>query len=149
MSMDRSLKAGSWPGSTSQRFDPRRTHWRASLEEGDGKWDPTKPVTGLVKVGNRKLIVGGKAEKKDDAAAVPGAPAAKGSGRQGCRRSRRQRCGRYQGGCPGCPGRVIPFEPSHGFVRLDHQRPAFNLERSASRSLWTRSIEVEGWTFCV
>lgn len=76
MSMDRSLKAGS--GLIRHRNVLTRGE-RIERLQGDGKWDPTKPVTGLVKVGNRKLIVGGKAEKKDDAAATPGAPAAKGA----------------------------------------------------------------------
>jgi small basic protein (TIGR04137 family) len=76
MSMDRSLKAGA--GLVRHRNVLTRGE-RIERLQGDGKWDPTKPVTGLVKVGNRKLIVGGKAEKKDDAAAVPGAPAAKGA----------------------------------------------------------------------
>jgi small basic protein (TIGR04137 family) len=77
MSMDRSLKAGA--GLVRHRNVLTRGE-RIERLQGDGKWDDTKPVTGLVKVGNRKLIVGGKAEKKDDAAAAtPGAPAAKGA----------------------------------------------------------------------
>lgn len=76
MSMDRSLKAGA--GLVRHRNVLTRGERIAKLQS-DGKWEDGKPVTGLVKVGNRKLIVGGKAEKKDDAAAVPGAPAAKGA----------------------------------------------------------------------
>lgn len=77
MSMDRSLKAGA--GLVRHRNVLTRGE-RISRLEADGKWDETKSVMGLVKVGNRKLIIGGKAEKKDDAAAAtPGAPAAKGA----------------------------------------------------------------------
>lgn len=76
MSMDRSLKAGA--GLVRHRNVLTRGERIARLQ-ADGKWDETKPVTGLVKVGNRKLIIGGKAEKKDDAAATAGAPAAKGA----------------------------------------------------------------------
>lgn len=78
MSMDRSLKAGA--GLIRHRNVLTRGE-RIDRLQADGKWDPTKPVTGLVKVGNRKLIVGGKTEKKEDAAAAatPGAPAAKGA----------------------------------------------------------------------
>jgi small basic protein (TIGR04137 family) len=80
MSMDRSLKAGA--GLVRHRNVLTRGE-RISRLEADGKWDESKPVTGLVKVGNRKLIIGGKAEKKDDAAATTAkgaaAPAAKGA----------------------------------------------------------------------
>lgn len=76
MSMDRSLKAGA--GLVRHRNVLTRDE-RVSRLQGEGKWDETKPVTGLVKVGNRKLIIGGKAEKKDDAAATAAAPAAKGA----------------------------------------------------------------------
>lgn len=81
MSMDRSLKAGA--GLVRHRNVLTRGE-RISRLEADGKWDDSKPVTGLVKVGNRKLIIGGKAEKKDDTVAAPAAkgaaaPAAKGA----------------------------------------------------------------------
>ena len=76
MSMDRSLKAGA--GLIRHRNVLTRME-RLDRLAGDGKWDDTKSVMGLVKVGNRKKIIGGKAEKADDATAVAGAPAAKGA----------------------------------------------------------------------
>lgn len=75
MSMDRSLKAGA--GLVRHRNVLTRME-RIDKLKADGKWEEGKPVTGLVKVGHRKTIVGAKADKKvDDAAAV--APAAKGA----------------------------------------------------------------------
>lgn len=75
MSMDRSLKAGS--GLVRHRNVLTRME-RIEKLKADGKWEEGKPVTGLVKVGHRKMIIGGKAEKKD-ATADAAAPAAKGA----------------------------------------------------------------------
>lgn len=75
MSMDRSLKAGS--GLLRHRNVLTRGERIAQLKS-EGKWEEGKPVTGLVKVGHRKMIIGGKAEKKD-ATADAAAPAAKGA----------------------------------------------------------------------
>ena len=78
MSMDRSLKAGS--GLVRHRNVLTRGERIAKLK-ADGKWEEGKPVTGLVKVGHRKMIIGGKTEKKADAgdAAAPAAKGAKGA----------------------------------------------------------------------
>lgn len=75
MSMDRSLKAGS--GLVRHRNVLTRGERIAQLKS-EGKWEEGKPVTGLVKVGHRKMVIGGKAEKKD-ATADAAAPAAKGA----------------------------------------------------------------------
>ncbi len=75
MSMDPSLKSAS--ALVRHRNVLTRGERLLKLAE-QGKWDENKSVFGLVKVGNRKLIVGGKGGKKeegDDAAA----PAAKGA----------------------------------------------------------------------
>lgn len=76
MSMDRSLKAGA--GLVRHRNVLTRME-RIDKLKADGKWEVGKPVTGLVKVGHRKTIVGAKADKKVDDAAAAAAPAAKGA----------------------------------------------------------------------
>ena len=86
MSMDRSLKAGA--GLVRHRNVLTRDE-RVTRLESEGKWDESKSVQGLVKVGNRKLIIGGKAEKKtDDAAAAPAAKGAKGAAAPAARERR-------------------------------------------------------------
>ncbi|MBC7785061.1 MAG: small basic protein, partial [Burkholderiales bacterium] len=74
MSLDSSLKSAS--ALVRHRNVLTRGERLLRLKE-QGKWDEGKPVFGLPKVGNRKLIVGGK-EKKEEV--VDGAaPAAKGA----------------------------------------------------------------------
>ncbi len=76
MSLDSSLKSGG--GLVRHRNVLTRGERLAKLTEA-GKWDTDKQgVFGLPKVGNRKLIVGGKSEKKEEAA-DGAAPAAKGA----------------------------------------------------------------------
>jgi small basic protein (TIGR04137 family) len=112
MSLDSSLKSAS--SLVRHRNVLTRGERLAKLAE-QGKWDQSKSPFGLPKVGNRKLIVGGKDKKEaaeGDSAAAPAAggkaapaakgaaPAAKGAapakGRgsgQGCRRPGREgRC---------------------------------------------------------
>ena len=77
MSMDRSLRGAS--SLVRHRNVLTRGERLDRLKEQE-KWDESKPVMGLPKVANRKLALA-KAEKTEtaDAAAVPGAPAAKGA----------------------------------------------------------------------
>ncbi|GIW77038.1 MAG: hypothetical protein KatS3mg104_2101 [Phycisphaerae bacterium] len=75
MSMDPSLKSAT--GLVRHRNVLSRAERLAKLAE-QGKWDESKSVFGLPKVGNRKLVVGGKSKKEaaeGDAAATPAAPA--------------------------------------------------------------------------
>ena len=83
MSLDASLKSAS--SLVRHRNVLTRGERLDVLAEQD-KWDDSKPVLGLPKVGHRKLIVGGKAPKAEgeEAVAAPvkgakGAPAAKGA----------------------------------------------------------------------
>lgn len=75
MSMDPSLKSAS--ALVRHRNVLTRGERLARLAE-QGKWDDGKSVFGLVKVGNRKLVVGGKV-KKEAAEGDAAAPAAKGA----------------------------------------------------------------------
>jgi small basic protein (TIGR04137 family) len=73
MSMDPSLKGAA---SLIRHRNVLNRAERIARLQGDGKWaETTHSALGLVKVGNRKLAVGGKSAKKDDAAAA--APAGK------------------------------------------------------------------------
>ncbi len=78
MSMDPSLKSAS--ALVRHRNVLTRGERLDKLAE-QGKWDDQKSVFGLVKVGNRKLIVGGKvkAEAAEGDAAAPAAKGAKGA----------------------------------------------------------------------
>jgi len=78
MSMDRSLKSAS--SLTRHRNVLTRAERLDQLKEEE-KWNETKSVYGLPKVGHRKMVVG-KAEKtatEGDAAAAPAAKGAKGA----------------------------------------------------------------------
>jgi small basic protein (TIGR04137 family) len=80
MSLDRSLKSAS--SLVRHRNVLNRAERLEKLNE-DGKWDDNKPVLGLPKVANRKLEVGGKADKEEaaegTAAATPAAAPAAGA----------------------------------------------------------------------
>jgi len=77
MSMDSSLKSAS--SLVRHRNVLTRGERLLRLAE-QKKWDESKGVFGLPKVGNRKLIVGGKSEKKEEAAdAAAGAKPAAGA----------------------------------------------------------------------
>ncbi len=77
MSMDPSLKSAS--ALVRHRNVLTRGERLLKLAE-QGKWDNSKSVFGLVKVGNRKLVVGkAKKEPGEGDAAAAGAPAAKGA----------------------------------------------------------------------
>ena len=77
MSMDPSLKSAS---SLVRHRNVLTRGERLARLAGQGKWDASKNVFGLPKVGNRKLIVGGKPKKEDaaDGAAAPAGKAAAG-----------------------------------------------------------------------
>jgi small basic protein (TIGR04137 family) len=72
MSLDRSLKSAS---SLVRHRNVLRRHERLERLASEEKWDDSKPVLGLVKVGNRKAAEA-KATPKADAAAAGTAPAA-------------------------------------------------------------------------
>jgi small basic protein (TIGR04137 family) len=75
MSLDRSLKSGSGLG---RHRNVLTRAERVERLKTAGLWKEGERVLGLPKVGNRKLIIGGKAAKKD-AEADAAAPAAKGA----------------------------------------------------------------------
>lgn len=77
MSLDRSLKSAN--SLVRHRNVLNRAERLAQLKEEE-KWDESKSVYGLPKVAHRKLVVGGKAAKEEEAAegaagATPGAAA--------------------------------------------------------------------------
>jgi small basic protein (TIGR04137 family) len=92
MSLDRSLRAAN---SLTRHRNVLKRDERLSRLTAEGKWGTDRGVLGMPKVGNRKLIVGGKADKAEEAAAAAtgaaapaaapaaaggkGAPAAKGA----------------------------------------------------------------------
>lgn len=77
MSMDPSLKSAT--GLVRHRNVLSRAERLAKLAE-QGKWDETRSVFGLPKVGNRKLVVGGKPKKEAaEGEAAPAAAPAKGA----------------------------------------------------------------------
>ncbi|HEX8323821.1 MAG TPA: small basic protein [Tepidisphaeraceae bacterium] len=76
MSMDPSLKSAS---SLVRHRNVLTRGERLERLGTQGKWDESKNVFGLPKVGNRKLVVGGKPKKEEgDAAAAPAGKAAGG-----------------------------------------------------------------------
>ena len=81
MSMDPSLKSAS---SLVRHRNVLTRGERLARLAGQGKWDDSKNVFGLPKVGNRKLVVGGKPKKEEgDAAAAPAGKAAGGKAAAG------------------------------------------------------------------
>lgn len=77
MSLDRSLKGGSGLG---RHRNVLTRAERISKLTGTGAWQEGATVFNLPKVGNRKLIIGGKAKKEEAAEGVAGTTPAAGAG---------------------------------------------------------------------
>lgn len=81
MSMDPSLKSAS---SLVRHRNVLTRGERLDRLASQGKWDESKKVFGLPKVGNRKLVVGGKPKKEEAAdGAAPAGKAAAGKAAAG------------------------------------------------------------------
>lgn len=76
MSLDRSLKSGSGLG---RHRNVLTRAERISKLAGTGAWQDGASVFNLPKVGNRKLIIGGKAKKEEAAEGTAGATPAAGA----------------------------------------------------------------------
>lgn len=72
MSLDRSLKSGSGLG---RHRNVLTRAERIGKLSGTGAWQEGASVYNLPKVGNRKLIIGGKAKKEETAEGAAGAAA--------------------------------------------------------------------------
>jgi len=73
MSLDRSLKSGSGLG---RHRNVLTRAERIGKLSGTGAWQEGASVYNLPKVGNRKLIIGGKAKKEEAAEGAAATPAA-------------------------------------------------------------------------
>lgn len=69
MSMDRSLKVS---GGLSKHRNVLQRAARIAKLQDEGRWEEDAAPFGLPKVANRKVKVGGRTKKKDEAAATEG-----------------------------------------------------------------------------